>query len=180
MIIDQITNQATITADRFELRPLRKSDAGLMEMHAGDKRVANATRAIPHPLPPGATEAYIARSQKDDRNEDVWVMDGTQSGHAEVLGVTWLTRMDREQSEITFWIAPAFWNTGLASEAVRAMVMANPHSAQTMFAEVFQDNPASARVMTNAGFVYLGDAEAFSVSRNAKVPTWTYVKNLRD
>ena len=31
----------------------------------------------------------------------------------------------------------------------------------------------------NAGFDYLGDAEAFSVARNAKVPTWTYIKKYR-
>jgi len=180
MIIDQITNQPVIETARFVLRPLRKSDAGLLAMHAGDKRVADATRSIPHPLPPGATEAYIARSQQSDRTEDIWVMDGSASDHAEVLGVAWLTRMDREQSEIAFWIAPAFWNTGLASEAVRAMVATNPHSAKTMFAEVFQDNPASARVITNAGFEYLGDAEAYSVARDTTVPTWTYVKKLED
>lgn len=180
MIIDPITTLPVIEADRFILRPLRKSDAGLLELHSGDKRVAEATRSIPHPLPPGATEAYIARSQKDDRDEDVWVMDGSATGLAEVLGVTWLTRMDRDQSEITFWIAPAFWNTGFASEAVRAMVAANPHQAKTMFAEVFQDNNASARVITNAGFEYLGDAEAYSVARKSVVPTWTYVKKLED
>ena len=86
--------------------------------------------------------------------------------------------MDRDQSEISFWIAPAFWNSGLASEAVRAMVDANPQKAKTLFAAVFQDNPASARVVTNAGFEYLGDAEAFSVARNTTVPTWTYIKKL--
>jgi hypothetical protein len=31
-------------------------------------------------------------------------------------------------------------------------------------------------VLTNTGFEYLGDAEAFSVARNAPVPTWTYLK----
>ena len=86
--------------------------------------------------------------------------------------------MDRNQSEISFWIAPAFWNSGLASEAVRAMVEANPQNAKTLFAAVFQDNPASARVVTNAGFDYLGDAEAFSIARNTTVPTWTYIKKL--
>jgi len=180
MIIDQITTQPVIQADRFVLRPLRKSDAGLLALHAGDERVARATRAIPHPLPPGTIEAYIARAQQADRNEDTWVMDGRAAGLAEVLGVIWLTRMDREQSEVNFWVAPAFWNAGIASEAVRALVAANPHAAQTMFAEVFQDNPASARVVTNAGFEYLGDAEAFSVARDATVPTWTYVNRLKD
>ncbi len=180
MIIDQITNLPTIEAERFILRPVRKSDAGLLELHMGDERVARATRAIPHPLPPGATESFIARAQRAERDDDIWVMDGSASGLAEVLGVAWLTRMDRDQSEINFWVAPAFWNTGLASEAVRAMIKANPHSARTMFAEVFQDNPASARVVTNAGFEYLVDAEAFSVARGVTVPTWTYVKKLAD
>ena len=84
--------------------------------------------------------------------------------------------MDRGQSEIGYWVAPAFWNTGFASEAVKAMVAANPHNARTIFAEVFQDNPVSARVLTNCGFEYLGDAEAFSVARNAAVQTWTYIR----
>ncbi|MEE9427282.1 MAG: GNAT family N-acetyltransferase [Paracoccaceae bacterium] len=179
MIFDKITAQPVIETERFLLRPVRKSDAGLLELHMSDIRVAQACRAVPHPLPPGAIDAYIARAIEDGRGEDVWVMDGAASGLAEVLGVVWLTRMDREQSEITFWVVPAFWNAGIASEVVRAMVDANPHEAKTMFAEVFQDNPASARVMTNAGFEYLGDAEAFSVARNATVPTWTYVNRLR-
>ena len=72
----------------------------------------------------------------------------------------------------------AFWNTGIASEAVKALVAANPQKNRTIFAEVFQDNPGSARVLTNTGFQYLGDAETFSVARNARVPTWTYVKKL--
>jgi RimJ/RimL family protein N-acetyltransferase len=75
-------------------------------------------------------------------------------------------------------VAPAFWNTGLASEAVRALVEANPMGNKTMFASVFQDNPASAKVLVNCGFEYIGDAESFSIARNAKVPTWTYLKKL--
>jgi len=180
MIVDQITNQPSIDADRFILRSLRKSDAGLLEMHTSDERVARGTRSIPHPLPPGATEAFIVRAQSPERAADVWVMDGASQGHAEVVGLVSLTPMDREQSEIKFWVAPAFWNSGMASEAVRVMVAANPHGSKTMFAEVFQDNPASARVVTNCGFDYLGDAEAFSVARDASVPTWTYVNRLRD
>lgn len=180
MIFDQITNQPVIETDRFMLRALRKSDVGLLAMHTGDERVARGTRTIPHPLPPGATEAFIARAQGQERTYDVWIMDGSLDGHAEVVGLVSLTPMDRDQSEIKFWVAPAFWNTGMASEAVRAMVSANPHGSKTMFAEVFQDNPASARVVSNAGFDYLGDAEAYSVARDASVATWTYVKRLQD
>ena len=180
MIIDRMTRQQVVAAERFILRPVRQSDAGLLTMHTSDERVARATRTIPHPLPPGATEAFIGSSQSPDRTQDVWVMDGSRGGHAEVMGLVSLTPMDREQSEIKFWVAPAFWNTGLASEAVRAIVAANPHGSKTMFAEVFQDNAASARVVSNAGFVFLGDAEAYSLARDATVATWTYVNRLRE
>ncbi len=176
MKLDTIPAQAVVQADRFVLRPLRRSDAGLLAMYTSDKRLAEATRSIPHPLPPGATEAFIARALSDKRADDVWAMDGAAHGLAEVLGIVSLTRMDRGQSEIGYWVAPAFWNTGFASEAVKAMVAANPHNARTIFAEVFQDNPVSARVLTNCAFEYLGDAEAFSVSRHAAVPTWTYIR----
>lgn len=178
MRIDTIINQPVIETERLILRPLRRSDAGLLEMFTADERVARMTRTIPHPLPPGATEAFIARALSDGRDEDLWIMDGSTVGLGEFLGLISLYRMDRDQSEINYWVVPAFWNTGLASEAVRAMIDANPHADKTMFASVFQDNPASARVLTNAGFVYLGDAEAYSVARNSTTPTWTYLRRL--
>lgn len=167
-----------IAANRFVLRPMRKSDAGLCTLYAGDRRVAEATRSIPHPLPPGAVEAFIARAMAGETKGTIWAMDGAASGLSELLGVISLKPMGRGQSEIGYWVAPAFWNTGIASDAVRAMVAANPLGDRTLFAEVFQDNPGSARVLTNCGFQYLGDAETFSVARGAQVPTWTYLRKL--
>jgi len=89
-----------------------------------------------------------------------------------------LHQMDRGQSEIRYWVAPTMWNTGIASEVVRALIAANPQANATIFASVFQDNPSSARVLVNAGFEYLGDAESYSVARSAALPTWTYLKKL--
>lgn len=178
MEMSKIIAQLTIQVDRFDLRPLQISDMGLIELYAGDKRVATMTSSIPHPLPPGATEAFVNRCIAHERDEDVWVIDGTKSGGSEVMGLISLTRMDRNQSEVGYWVAPAYWNTGLASEAVQALVNANPMANATMFGAVFQDNPASAKVLTHCGFEYLGDAETFSVSRDKTIPTWTYTRKL--
>ncbi len=178
MKLETIINQPVIEAASFDLRPLRASDAGLITLYAGDVRVAKFTTDLPHPLPPGTTEAFIARARAEDRVEDVWAMDASKSGGAELMGVIGLERLDRDQSEIGFWVAPAYWNTGIASEAVEALIAANPQASRTIFGSVFQDNPASARVLTNAGFAYIGDAEAFSVARNSTVQTWTYLKKL--
>ncbi len=177
---EALTVQPVIEAGRFTLRPLRVSDAGLVAHHCSDPRVAQATTNIPHPLPPGTVEAMIDRASRPGRTEDVWVIDGSEQGHSEVMGLVILTGMDRQQDEIRYWVAPGFWNTGLASEAVRKIIEVNPHGAAQIFAEVFQDNPVSARVLTNCGFDYLGDAEAFCVARGATVPTWTYSLKLEE
>ena len=178
MILEKIAAPVEIPTERFALRPVQKSDAGLFALYAGDRRVAEATQGIPHPLPPGVAEAFCARAMSLAGDEDIWVMDGTRAGLPEVLGVISLKKMDRNQSEVAFWVAPAFWNHGIASEAVQALVDANPQGNSTIFAEAFQDPPGSARVLTNAGFQYLGDAESFSVARGLAAPTWTYIRKL--
>ncbi|SDC09011.1 GNAT family N-acetyltransferase [Ruegeria marina] len=178
MKFDTIINQPVIETERFDLRPLRKSDMGLIEHYASDERVARMTTAIPHPLPPGMTEAFVARAMSDQRGEDIWAMDATRDNGPELIGVISLKKMDRNQSEVGYWVAPIYWNTGIASMAVEALVNTNPMDNATMFASVFQDNPASARVLTHCGFQYLGDAESYSVARGATVPTWTYSRKL--
>lgn len=171
--------QAQINTERFVLRAPRASDVGLLSLYASDERVAKASRSIPFPLPPGATEAFLKRAMEREPDTKVtWVMDGAENGLSEVLGLISLKPIERDQCEVTFWVAPAFWGTGIASAAVNAIVDANPLGSKTIFAEIFQDNQASARVVTNAGFEYLGDAETFSIARGARVPTWTYVRKL--
>ena len=178
MMFDHVSDQPVIDTARLTLRAVRKSDTALLDLYGGDERVAHNTTSIPHPLPPGSTATFIAQAQAPGRAEDIWIMDGTRAGLPEVVGVILLTRMDRQQSEIGYWVAPGFWNAGIASEAVEAMVTSNPHDARTLFGSVFQDNPASARVLTHVGFDYLGDAEAYSVARDANVATWTYSRAM--
>lgn len=178
MTLTTRTVQPVIEAETLVLRPLEPADAGPIEMYAGDERVASMTTSIPHPLPPGATEALMARAADPARTEDIWAIDAGARQGASVMGLISLTRLDDEQSEIGYWVAPAFWNTGKASEAVAALIAANPLGNRTIFASVFQDNPASARVLTNCGFDYIGDAESFCVAREATQPTWTYIRKL--
>lgn len=178
MIQERLAPLPTIAADRIVLRPLQATDASLIARHLGDVRVAEGTRAIPHPLPADATQAYVQTNLDKAGPEDIWVMDGSARGLDTVLGVVSLTHIDRDQSEVVFWVAPAHWNAGYASEAVAAIVAANPHRARALFAVVFQDNPGSARVLTNCGFEYLGDAEAFSAARGRVVATWTYMRKM--
>ncbi|MGB5866088.1 MAG: GNAT family protein [Sulfitobacter sp.] len=177
--MDLATQQPTLETERFSLRPVRMSDLTRITHYASDIRLAASTPRIPHPLPPGVIEGFIERAMTPTRDEDVWVIDGGMDQGEEVMGVISLMRLDRNQSEIGYWVAPPFWNTHVASDAVQALVTGNPLASTTIFASVFHDNPASAKVLTNAGFAYLGDAETFCLARGATVPTWTYSLKLR-
>lgn len=168
----------TIRSLRLLLRPLRRSDAGLIAHYTADRRLAENTRSIPHPLPPRATEAWLTHAMTPDAEAATWAIDGSESQLAEVLGVISLTPVVPGQWELEFWIGPGLWNSGFATEAVEALVAANPLGCRSLVAQVFQDNPGSARVLTNCGFEYLGDAETWSVARDALVPTWTYARTL--
>jgi RimJ/RimL family protein N-acetyltransferase len=176
--IENIQLQVTIASERFELRPVRVSDRGLIRMYAGDKRVSNNTSRIPHPLPPGAVADFIKRAQSSESKEVVWAIDGTKTGNQELLGLISLVRVTDDQAEVGYWIAPALWGMGLASEALVALIGENPLECTSYVARVFQDNPASARVITSAGFQLVGESETFSVSRKALVETWDYVLQI--
>ena len=95
------------------------------------------SRLCPHSLPPGATKAFIEQVQNPVGTEDVWVLDGSASDFAEVLGVIGFKRLGRRQSELGYGLAPAYWGVGLVREAVGALIGANPQSSKTFFAEVF-------------------------------------------
>ena len=170
--------QMSMAGERVTLRPLKLEDAGLIELHTSDARVAQMTSNIPHPLPPGATDALIARARDPLREQDIWAIDISAHGGPDLIGLIALNRLDDAQSELTGWVVPAYWNKGAASDGVNAIIKANPLNNRTIFASVMHDNPISARVLTSAGFDYIGDAETFSVSRGAKAATWTYLRKL--
>lgn len=175
MKMEKILTQATLETNRCQLRPLELSDAGVIDLYAGDERVARQASRIPHPYPPGAAEAFVQASLSEERSETVWAIDLKHDTKPALVGLISLKPIDDGCCEVGFWIAPALWNAGYASEALAALVEENPLDCKTIVAAVFQDNPASAKVITKSGFAYLGEAEGFCVARNALVPTWTYV-----
>ena len=158
---------------RLDLRPLRRSDASLLRLYAGEARVARMTSSVPHPYPPGAAEAFIERAATMATGA-AWAIDGARVGLPEVVGSVEIRRPDAEGCEIGYWIAPPFWNDGLAREAVGAAVEADPFGCASMRGSVFQDNPASAHVLAALGFERSGEGETYSVARGEAVATWIY------
>ena len=58
--LKNIINQPSFDTERFDLSTMRRSNAGLVDFHSKDVRFTLMTPSLPHPLPPGATEAMIS------------------------------------------------------------------------------------------------------------------------
>lgn len=164
---------------RLRLRRLDPADAGLLGLYAADARVARMTTTIPHPFPPGGAEAFVARVTGPASAETARALDtGGENG---LIGVISVKPAGPGVLGLGYWVAPAFWNAGYASEAVEAVAaeLARQGGWEAATAEVFQDNVASARVLTRAGFAFEGEGEAHSVARGAMVPTFRYRRSLQ-
>lgn len=175
----EITTQSDIATPRLRLRRLRARDAALIALYASDRRVAWATSRVPHPYPPGAAEGLIERANAPGSREVYWALDTGAEGENGLIGLLVLRFTSATAGQVGYWVAPAFWNTGYAGEAVEGLIgWAAEAGLRELAAEVFQDNPASARVLTRAGFDYEGEGETYSLARDAMVPTFLYRRRL--
>lgn len=178
---ETILQPADIVTERLRLRRFRPSDAALVELLSSDRRVAWMTERIPHPYPPGLAASFIERVAAGTPDEVGWAIDATggePAGEDEENGLigSIVLRPEREGSgRVGYWLAPAFWGTGYASEALAGVVgFARAAGFRELTARVFQDNPASVKVLLYAGFAYVDDGEAYSLARDAMVRTHNY------
>lgn len=81
--------------------------------------------------------------------------------------------------EIGYWLAPAMWGRGYATEAAGAFKqhLVDRFGARQLTADYLADNPASGRVLRKLGFVETARGEHFCLGRDARVPgismAWT-------
>jgi len=170
-----ISEPAVLMTPRCRLRPLVDSDAGLLELYASDERVARMTTDIPHPYPPGTADAFIARHAGGKAGQTIWAIDRRDDDGNALIGIVSLKARGDNEAGITYWVAPAYWGSGLASEAVAAVVSEAPlRGLSALSAEVLQDNAAALKVLSRCGFEYAGEGSAHSIARQAVVPTFRY------
>ena len=152
-------SQPTIETHRLILRPLRASDAEVVQRLAGDREIADTTLNIPHPYEDGMAKAWI-------ESQGPGIEDGSLATFAMVLrddarltGVMGL-KIDRafNKGELGYWVGKPYWGLGYATEAAVA-VLAFGFEALALnriHAGHFARNPASGRVMQKAGMVLEG------------------------
>jgi RimJ/RimL family protein N-acetyltransferase len=74
--------------------------------------------------------------------------------------------------EVSYWIAPARWGQGVATQALRAFL--GIELTRPLYGRVADHNPASAKVLQRAGFVEIGTDTGFARGVGAEVVEHIY------
>jgi len=148
------TCQPCINTSRLLLRPLEQADAATVRRLAGDRAIADTTLNIPHPYEVGMAEAWIDSLHSGFEAGEVVTFALVLHGESQPLGAIGL-RIDRSvgKADLGYWIGKPYWNSGYATEAVRALLAYafNDLDLSKITARHLARNPASGRVMQKVG-----------------------------
>ena len=151
-----IEKSPVIETRRLKLRAPERRDAGVMARLGNDFDVVRMTARMPWPYTAHDAEEFIARCEQRDWAQDAtFAIELEDEGFAGVLG--FFTNMDAEL-EVGYWLGRPYWGRGIATEALRgALVWASREwKKRCVVAGHFEDNAASATVLTKADFLYTG------------------------
>ena len=144
------------------LRSVTDGDLDPLFLWENDPRaihMAAFTRADPSDR--GAFDAHYERI----RNDPAVILRAVDDD-GEFVGTVGSFTLEGKR-EVTYWIAPARWGPGLASQALRALLEIEP--IRPIYGRVAEHNAASAKVLARAGFVEVGSDTGFAPGIGAEV-----------
>lgn len=148
-----------LNTKRLYLRKLQVGDLlGLVEL-CNNEAISKQTYNLPFPytLEFAKNRLLFIEDGFQQRSRIVWLITELQSGG--ILGEMGLHFQNSETTaELGYWIGEPFWNKGIATEALMAVLEFGFQQLglHKIYATHFGDNPASGKVMVKCGMNYEG------------------------
>jgi ribosomal-protein-alanine N-acetyltransferase len=139
------------------IRPWRLDDAASIARHANNRKVWLAVRdRFPHPYTMQDGHEFLQRAITEQPEMKFCIeIEGAAVGG---IGVHPGEDVHRHTATMGYWLGEEFWGRGIMTEAVTAVTnfCFENFPLRRISAEVFANNPASARVLEKAGFILEG------------------------
>lgn len=161
----------------IRIRSYRPDDLEALVRYANNPRVAaNLRDRFPHPYTVEDGLEWLAAAAQQDPEANFVI-----ATEAELIGTVGLSLGDdvyRRSAEVGYWVAEPFWGRGIATRVLRAITewgLAH-FDLLRIYAYVFADNVASARVLEKAGYELEGTMRRAVVKDGRVMDQMVYAK----
>jgi ribosomal-protein-alanine N-acetyltransferase len=141
----------------WQIRSWRPQDKESLVKYANNRKVwINLCDTFPHPYTEKDAKAWLNFTRRQEPEVNFAVASDQQAIGG--IGLHLQGDVHRRSAGIGYWLGEPFWGQGIATKAVGAFTeyaFAN-FDLVRIFGEVFEWNPASARVLEKAGYTYEG------------------------
>lgn len=148
-----VRNRMILTTPRLVLRPWDTEDIDVLPEIANDRRIwINVRDMFPHPYDRSRAEQWVAFCQQEEVAHSFAISMGGQAIGG--IGVHPFDDVHRKSAELGYWLGPAYWGQGFATEAVQVIVKYGFEllGLERIQAGVYAWNEASSRVLVKSGF----------------------------
>ena len=166
--------------EKCTIRDWRIEDAESLARHANNRNVSIHLRdRFPFPYTPADAQRYLQRVTGEEPRSGFCIeVDGAAVGG---IGFELGQDIYRHSAEIGYWLGEEFWNRGMMTAIVRAfsdwLFVSFP--LHRIAANVFANNPASARVLEKAGFTFEARLRSYVMKEGVIVDSLVYAR-IRD
>jgi RimJ/RimL family protein N-acetyltransferase len=140
-----------------------------LQCYANNRNIwLNLRDGFPHPYTLEDAEAFLS-GVAQEKPERIFAL-ATPTEAIGCIGLRLGCDSHRKTAELGYWLAEPFWNRGIMSEAVTAFTnhAFELFDLERIYAEAFDGNGASARILEKAGFACEGRLRA-NVFKNGRV-----------
>lgn len=148
-----------ITGDGFVLRPFQPEDAPSLQKALDDPLVSERLTNIPYPYEMWDAVRWIQSTTQvvtdgSRRVNFAIIVDGEVAGSASFIDV----KMQQNNAQLSVWVARRFWQKGLATKALEALITFGfQHMGLfRIFAFCVSDNEKTQKMLARLGFTQEG------------------------
>ncbi len=166
---------------RLTLRPAWPEDAHALAQAIGHEAVARMLMRVPFPY--DVTDAETFCTLPRGPHEPRFLIESHDGGAPVLIGGIAIDDRGDGDCLLGYWLTPAAWGRGYATEAGRAVIEIARHALplRRLSAWHFADNPASGAVLRKLGFQRTGQAlTKTSAGRSEPAAAIGYALDLDD
>jgi RimJ/RimL family protein N-acetyltransferase len=158
-----------IDLDGYKIRNYENKDISSISFHANNPSVsANLRNRFPYPYTKEDAQFWIDHVLSQNTQKDFAIACFSEAIGG--IGLEFFDDVYFQSAAIGYWLSEKYWGKGIMTKAVTAFTKYafDTYKIIRIFANVFESNPASCRVLEKAGYTLEGRLKK-SVSKNGKI-----------